>query len=55
MACRQSRAPVDARNFHGADDLWRIRVGSFRIVYRIDDTARLIEIRTIGDRKDVYG
>ena len=29
--------PVGCKKLRGADDLWRIRVGDFRIVYRVDD------------------
>ncbi len=47
--------PRGCKKLRGTVDLWRIRVGAYRIVYRVDDAARLIEIRAIGDRKDVYG
>jgi mRNA-degrading endonuclease RelE of RelBE toxin-antitoxin system len=30
------------------------RVGDFRIIYHVDDRARLIEVRAIRDRKDAY-
>lgn len=33
---------------------WRIRVGDYRIVYRIDDTARVVTITRIGQRGGVY-
>ena len=33
---------------------WRIRVGSYRVVYEIDDQNRLITIMHIGHRRDVY-
>ena len=31
-----------------------LRVKRFRIVYKIDDTAKIIEIHYIGHRRDVY-
>lgn len=34
--------------------LWRIRVGSYRVIYSIDDAVKIIEIRKIGDRKNIY-
>ncbi len=34
--------------------LWRIRVGDYRIIYQIDDTVRIIEVRRIGHRLDIY-
>ncbi len=38
----------------GPLDLWRIRVGSYRVVYQVLDTVLLVTVVTIGDRKDVY-
>jgi mRNA interferase RelE/StbE len=34
--------------------LWRIRQGHYRIVYAIDDSARLVTVVLVGHRKDVY-
>jgi mRNA interferase RelE/StbE len=36
------------------ENLWRIRVGNYRIVYTIKDKIRIIEVRRIGHRKDSY-
>ncbi len=33
---------------------YRVRSGEMRIVYEVDDTARQLEVVTLGDRKDVY-
>ena len=33
---------------------WRIRVGSYRILYKIDDGAREVSIFDIGHRREVY-
>ena len=35
-------------------ELYRIRVGNFRIVYEIIDDRLLVLIVKVGDRKDVY-
>lgn len=34
--------------------MWRIRVGNYRVLYQIDDGLRIVEIRKIGHRKDIY-
>lgn len=46
--------PPGCKKLRGARDLWRIRIGDYRVVYAIDDGLRVVEIRTIGDRKDIY-
>lgn len=33
---------------------WRLRVGDYRIVYRIDSERRVVTIVVIKHRKDVY-
>jgi mRNA interferase RelE/StbE len=35
-------------------DLWRIRIGDYRVIYSIEDVVRIIEIKKVGHRKDVY-
>ena len=38
----------------GADDLWRVRAGDYRIVYAIQDTVLLVLVVRVGHRRDVY-
>jgi mRNA interferase RelE/StbE len=33
---------------------WRIRVGNYRVLYRIDDQQQIITVVHIGHRRDVY-
>ena len=33
---------------------WRIRIGDYRVIYEIDDSASLIDVGYIRHRKDVY-
>lgn len=33
---------------------WRIRVGTYRVIYEIHDDRLLVLVVTIGHRKDVY-
>jgi mRNA interferase RelE/StbE len=46
--------PPGCKKLRGADDLWRVRVGDYRIIYAIDDALSAIEIRVIRHRKDAY-
>jgi mRNA interferase RelE/StbE len=42
------------RKLTGFRDLYRARVGTLRIVFRIDDAARLVTVAAIGPRRDIY-
>jgi mRNA interferase RelE/StbE len=33
---------------------WRLRVGDYRILYTVDDTAKEVVVYVIGHRRDVY-
>ncbi len=47
--------PDGFKKLRGGDDLWRVRVGDYRIVYAIDDTQSIVDIRVIRHCKDAYG
>jgi mRNA interferase RelE/StbE len=47
--------PPGCVKLQGAADLWRIRIGDYRLVYSIDDDASLVDIRVVRHRRDVYG
>lgn len=38
-----------------SDNLYRIRVGVYRIVYSVDDAARLVVVTRVRHRREVYG
>jgi mRNA interferase RelE/StbE len=46
--------PPGCKKLKGGDNEWRIRVGDYRIVYVIDDTARTVDVTRIAHRRDVY-
>ena len=46
--------PSGCRKIQGADDLWRIRVGDYRVIYHIFDQELIIEIVTVRHRRDAY-
>ncbi len=45
--------PRGAKKLSGRD-AWRIRLGSYRVIYEIDDDELTVLIVSIVDRKDVY-
>ena len=46
--------PAGVVKLEGAQDLWRVRVGEWRIVYRIADNERLVDITAIRHRREAY-
>ncbi|KAF6509620.1 transposon site-specific recombinase [Geobacillus stearothermophilus] len=38
----------------GQDGLYRLRIGTYRVLFRIDHDERIIYIEAIGNRGDVY-
>ncbi len=49
-----SPRPTGCKKLKGAKDLWRIRVGDYRVVYAVDDVIRIVAIERIAHRKEVY-
>jgi mRNA interferase RelE/StbE len=46
--------PAGCKKLYGYKNLWRIRVGNYRVVYAIDDASKAVDIRRIAHRKEVY-
>lgn len=46
--------PSGCRKIQGAVDLWRIRVGNYRVIYQIIDQELIIEIVAVRHRRDAY-
>ncbi|HID52291.1 MAG TPA: hypothetical protein EYP41_09655 [Anaerolineae bacterium] len=38
----------------GAVDRWRIRVGNYRIIYRIDGNEKSVVVLVIAHRREAY-
>ena len=36
------------------EDLYRIRHGNYRILYIVEEQIKVVEVRKVGHRKDVY-
>ena len=51
---RSAPRPAGCKKLKGYKDQWRIRVGAWRVVYIIDDAAKLISITRIAHRREVY-
>jgi len=46
--------PHGCTKLEGASRLWRLRVGNYRVVYEIDDSARTVDVSIIRHRREVY-
>ncbi len=46
--------PPECKKLMGYDNLWRIRIGDYRVVYAINVPMGRIEICTVGHRQSVY-
>lgn len=46
--------PSGVVKLHGTDDLYRVRSGDYRIVYRVQDDVLLVVVVTVGNRREVY-
>ncbi|MBI4327476.1 MAG: type II toxin-antitoxin system RelE/ParE family toxin [Chloroflexi bacterium] len=47
----QAPRPSGSKKLRGRSDLWRIRVGDYRVVYEIFDERKMIEISYIRHRR----
>ena len=46
--------PAGVVKLEGAADLWRIRVGQWRVVYRISDREPFVDVIAVRHRSDAY-
>ena len=50
----QNPRPNGVKKLKGEVDFYRIRVGNYRILYEIDDAARLICVQRVMSRENAY-
>lgn len=48
------RQDADVRKLTGPSGLYRLRVGSYRVAYQIDDGELVVLVVKVGDRRDVH-
>ena len=53
LSLETEQRPIGAKKLRETN-YYRVRSGDYRIVYSIDDQARLIKILSIGHRKAIY-
>ena len=53
IALEEAPRPVGCKKLKNRD-AYRIRIGDYRIIYEIIDNKLIINIVTVGHRKDIY-
>lgn len=53
-ALAQEPRPSGCVKLAGEENLWRIRVGEYRVVYVIDDKQKVVDIIAVRHRRDAY-
>ena len=46
--------PAGVKKLVGSRNDGRIRIGEYRIIYEIDDTAKTVTVLQVGHRRDAY-
>jgi mRNA interferase RelE/StbE len=46
--------PRSAKKLVGGEGEWRVRTGSYRVVYEINDDVLLVLVVAVGHRRDIY-
>jgi len=46
--------PAGCKKLKGYRDQWRVRVGDWRVIYIIDDAAKVVSVMRIAHRRKVY-
>lgn len=55
LALKENPRPSGCKKLKGSKlNLWRIRVGDYRVIYIIDDSIQIVDVQKVGHRKDIY-
>jgi mRNA interferase RelE/StbE len=46
--------PAGTISLRGPGNLWRLRVGDYRVVYTINDSGRAVDVSIVRHRREVY-
>jgi mRNA interferase RelE/StbE len=54
LALAEEPRPPGAEKLTDANDLCRVRVGAYRILYAVDDRRQVVTVARVRHRRDVY-
>ncbi|MGB0062650.1 type II toxin-antitoxin system RelE family toxin [Candidatus Binatus sp.] len=46
--------PRGSKKLKGGDELWRVRVGDYRVVYEVRDKVLVVLVVRVAHRREVY-
>jgi mRNA interferase RelE/StbE len=46
--------PIGSRKLKGSDELWRIRVSDYRVVYEVREKILVVLVVRVAHRREVY-
>lgn len=49
-----SPRPHGCRKLEGEMNLWRIRIGDYRVIYSVNDDSRIVDVIAIRHRREAY-
>jgi mRNA interferase RelE/StbE len=53
LALKENPRPANSRKLTNREG-WRLRVGTYRILYEINDETKSVTILDVGHRKEIY-
>lgn len=51
---RNDPHPPRATRLVGEADLWRVRTGDYRIIYRVENDRLVVFVVAVGHRREIY-
>ncbi|MEW5986666.1 MAG: type II toxin-antitoxin system RelE/ParE family toxin [Chloroflexota bacterium] len=46
--------PRGSRKLQGEENVWRIRVGDYRVIFTIDDADHIVDVVAVRHRREAY-
>lgn len=46
--------PAGAKKLKGLKNVWRVRVGAYRVIYSVDDAGKVVNIVRVAHRSRAY-
>ena len=53
-ALAQEPRPPGSRKLQGEQNLWRIRIGDYRVIFSVDDRKQIVDLVRIRHRREAY-